>query len=108
MIRIILITTISLGIAASATPQQQSVLGPDAAVAIQAQQQQAQDGKVTSVNADKDEIKVKVGEREYTSNKKTKLLNAQGKEAKISDFAVDDKVKVTLTGDTVTTLQKEK
>ena len=108
MIRIVLITAIGLGISAGATPQQHLVLGPDVTVAVAAQQQQAQEGKVTEVTADKDLIKVKVGENEYSTNKKTKLLNAEGKEAKISDFAVADKVKVTLTGETVTTLQKEK
>src|ERR1041385_3666750 len=100
MIRTILITSVGLGLVAAATPQQSAAFSPAQAVVAEAQHPQAQEGKVTEVQADKDLIKVKVGEREYTANKKTKLLNADGKEAKFSDFAVNDKVKVTLSGDT--------
>jgi len=106
MISTILITI--LGLVTAAAPQQSLTPG-DQAVAAMAQEPQTLEGKVSAVQADQDQIKVKVGEHEYSAvAKKTKLLDANGKEAKLSDFVVDDKVKVTVTGETVTTIQKVK
>jgi hypothetical protein len=66
-------------------------------------------GNVVSVSADKDEIVVKVGELKHTvTASKVKLLDKDGKAARLSDFAAGDKVEVTLKEGLVTTIQLKK
>lgn len=66
-----------------------------------------QQGSVVSVVADKHQMTVKVGETEHTVDaRKVELLDAQGKTAKLSDFAAKDKIDVTMQEQRITKIQK--
>lgn len=71
--------------------------------------QEPQSGKVVSVAGEKDQIVVKVGTTEHTATaSKVKLLDNDGKVAKLGDFAAGDSVKVTLAEGVVTVIQLTK
>jgi hypothetical protein len=69
----------------------------------------AQSGKVVSVDAERSEMVVKVGETSHTVQaKKAKLLDQNGKAAKLGDFSAGAAVKVTIDEGVVTVVQLEK
>ena len=58
------------------------------------------------VDTEHKQIVVKVGAGEHTVGAdKVKLLDKNGKPAKLSDFAAGDKVKVTFDGENISTIQ---
>ena len=69
----------------------------------------SQDGSVVSVNTDKKQIEVKVGDKKHVVDvADVELLDSEGKEAKLGDFSKDDAVKVTIEKGSVTVIQLAK
>ena len=76
------------------------------AAGLQAFALAADDGSVVRVDTEHKQIVVKVGAGEHTVGAdKVKLLDKNGKPAKLSDFAAGDKVKVTFDGENISTIQ---